>query len=109
MTRTSRLLGCFAVLLFVGAAGLPAMAATAKPGSVDPAATTTEEPVTSGVVEPEKQAKKSKVRRHRYARYRHYRHYGFFFPPPRYWFRPGWHYRYHRHRRYSGFPFFFRW
>jgi len=104
MVTASRLLGCFTAIVLLCVAHGPLLAATATPGSVDPP--TAPEAGTTGVVEPEKQVKKSKVR-HRHARYR-YRRNAFFFPPP-YWFRSGW--SRHRYHRRHPFPFFFhfRW
>lgn len=115
-----RALSSFAALVLLCAASLPAAAASATPGSIEPADPNAPKPAPVTSVDgnnraaseeatPRKKAVKTKVRRHRYARY-HYRRHGFFIPPPQYWFRPWPRYRAYRgHRRYhAGYPFFFR-
>lgn len=123
-----RLLSSVTAIILLCAAPLPAIAASAAPGSVEPADATRSNPPpsaanpappaatdNSNAAAPEKAAaaekkvKKAKVRKHRYARYRTWRH-GFIIPPPQYWFRPWPRYRAYRgHRRhYARFPFHFR-
>lgn len=108
-----RTLSGFTALILLCAASLPAPAASAPAGSVEPADPSAPKPapVTSvdGGAASEKKAVKAKVRRHRHARHR-YRRQGFFVPPPQYWFRPWPHYRYHRgyRRHHARFPFYFR-
>jgi hypothetical protein len=113
-------LSSFVALVLLCAASLPAAAASATPGSVEPADPSAPKPAPVTSVDgntraaadeaaSEKKAATTKARKRRYARYR-YRHHGFFIPAPQYWFRPWPRYRYSRgyRRAYAGFPFFFR-